>query len=136
MNPAQSHPEGMATGRSPGPKVPGMAPFEPGPAPCRRSLYGALSTKHADRLLAGGLAGRDIDALTVVYDRYASTVMGDLLALGHDKATTEAVVAEVFCRLWRIAPWLDPGRVSLRVWLLLTARSLVDHRHRARTLEG
>lgn len=115
----------------PGLNAPVTAQFEPGPAPSRRSLYLDLSTAQADRLLVGGLAGRDIEALAVVYDRYASDVMGELLALGHDQATTEAVMAEVFCRLWRIAPWLDPRRVTIRAWLLLTARWLVDCRHRA-----
>jgi hypothetical protein len=131
MNQSQSRSEGMSIGRPPVPEAPALAQFEPGLVPSRRSLYWALSPEQADRLLVGGLAGRDIEAMAVVYDRYAGAVMGDLLALGHDKATTEAVVAEVFCRLWRIAPWLDPGRVSVRGWLLLTARWLVDCRHRA-----
>lgn len=72
------------------------------------------------------IADRRIEPLAELYDRYAGTVTGYVLARGCDRALAEAVVAGAFLRLWRIAPLLDSERVCLRDWLLLTAGSLIE----------
>lgn len=77
-----------------------------------------------DKTLLTDIAARDVGALAAVYDRYAPTLVGGLLACGTDPRRTEAVVAEVFGRLWRIAPFLDPRTARLQDWLVLSCRSL------------
>lgn len=94
--------------------------------PSGSTLYTSLSAEKADELLVRGLVANDLDALAAIYDTHAGTVLGHVLGLGCDVGTAEAAVVETFRRLWRIAPVLDPKRVSLRGWLLLTARWLVQ----------
>jgi RNA polymerase sigma-70 factor (ECF subfamily) len=58
------------------------------------------------------------DALAELYRRHASSVLGLARRLLGDPTVAEEVVQEVFLRLWRSPERFDPGRGSLRSYLL------------------
>ena len=66
----------------------------------------------------------DIDALNALYERYASLAMGLAMRMVRDRETAEEVVQEAFLAVWRHARTYQPGRGSVRTWLL----SIVHHR--------
>lgn len=93
-----------------------------------RSPSGIPRGEQQERHWLDAIAERRTEPLAELYDRYAATVMGYVLAWGCDRALAEGVVAGAFLRLWRVAPLLDSERVCLRDWLLLTAASFLEGR--------
>lgn len=85
-----------------------------------------------DAALLRLVADRQPEALGVLYNRYASTV----LALGKrilgSLADAEEVLQEVFLYAWNHAGRYDAGRSSVSTWLVLVARSRAIDRLRTR----
>ncbi len=73
--------------------------------------------------LVRAVAGGDRNALGGLYDEFG----GLLLAIGTrivgDRAKAEDVLHDVFLEVWRKAHTYDPGRSSVRGWLVLRMRS-------------
>jgi RNA polymerase sigma-70 factor (ECF subfamily) len=65
-----------------------------------------------------------LDALDTLYERHARAAFGLALRMVGDRETAEDVVQEAFLSLWRAAKSYQPGRASVRTWLL----SIVHHR--------
>jgi len=78
----------------------------------------------ADKALLDRLAGGELEALEELYDRYKSLAYGIALRITRDEGTAEDVVQEAFLGVWRNAARFDPGRASVKTWLL----SVVHHR--------
>jgi RNA polymerase sigma-70 factor, ECF subfamily len=85
-----------------------------------------------DAALLRLVADRQAEALGVLYNRYAAT----LLALGKrilgSLADAEEVLQEVFLYVWNHAGRYDAGRSSVSTWLVLVARSRAIDRLRTR----
>jgi RNA polymerase sigma-70 factor (ECF subfamily) len=85
-----------------------------------------------DAALLRLVADRQPEALGILYNRYAPT----LLALGKrilgSLADAEEVLQEVFLYVWNHAGRYDAGRSSVSTWLVLVARSRAIDRLRTR----
>jgi RNA polymerase sigma-70 factor, ECF subfamily len=92
-----------------------------------------VSVDDNDFELAARVAGGDVDAWAVLYDRYASSVYAFAAhLLGRDHA--EDVVQESFIRLWRGAARFDPARGAFSSWFYGIVRHHIQDqlRHRRR----
>jgi RNA polymerase sigma factor (sigma-70 family) len=58
-----------------------------------------LQAEPSNEILAGRIAQRDVDALEIIYERFASRVF-TLAVMLSDCAEAEQIVLQVFCRLW------------------------------------
>ena len=76
-----------------------------------------------ERLVARTVRG-DVAAFEVLYDRYASTVMGLALRIVADHALAEEVVQETFWRVWQNAASFQAQRGAFAGWLLGITRNL------------
>ncbi|HEX9940719.1 MAG TPA: sigma-70 family RNA polymerase sigma factor [Thermoanaerobaculia bacterium] len=85
-----------------------------------------------DAALLRQVADRQAEALGILYNRYAPT----LLALGKrilgSHADAEEILQEVFLHVWNNAGRYDAGRSSVSTWLVLIARSRAIDRLRTR----
>lgn len=87
----------------------------------------AADARTDDAGLAARLHRQDEAALAEVYDAHAAAVHGVLTRL-LGEASAQEVTQDVFLTLWRRPGAFDPGRASLRVYLLVLARSRgLDH---------
>ncbi len=86
----------------------------------------------SDAALLRRVADRKPEALGILYNRYAST----LLALGArilgGVPEAEEVLQEVFLHVWNHAERYDAGRSSVSTWLILIGRSRAIDRLRTR----
>lgn len=82
-------------------------------------------------LLRQRLRARDEAALAEVYGAHSAAVYGVLLGL-LDQGAAQEVLQDVFLKLWEQPQAFDPGRGSLRVYLLVMARSRALDRLRQR----
>lgn len=62
-------------------------------------------------------------ALGALYDRHAALLLGVLRRLLRDEQEAEDVLHEVFLEVWEHAADYDPGRGTVRAWLVMRARS-------------
>jgi RNA polymerase sigma factor (sigma-70 family) len=67
---------------------------------------------------------RDREAFDALYGRYAAAAYGIALRVLRDPNMAEDVVQEVFLGLWKAPEAFNPGRGTLRGWLL----TIVHHR--------
>jgi RNA polymerase sigma-70 factor, ECF subfamily len=72
----------------------------------------------SDAGLVVAISRYDQDALAEAYRRHAGAVFGLARRLLNDAAFAEEIVQEVFLRLWNHPDKFDPGRGSLRSYLL------------------
>jgi len=87
------------------------------------------------RLVAG-----DERALGILFDRHGAMAYGLAMAMVHDAADAEEVVADAFAQLWRSAATFDPARGSVIAWVSTIVRSraldlLRSQKRRARVLD-
>jgi RNA polymerase sigma-70 factor, ECF subfamily len=78
----------------------------------------------ADEELLGLVRRGDADAFGVVYDRHASSAYSLAYRMMGSRAAAEDVTQEAFLSAWRSGDRYDPGRASVRTWLL----GIVHHR--------
>ena len=93
-----------------------------------------VSERMSDELLATKIARGSSAALEVLYDRYASTVLGISLKVIGDRAAAEDVLQETFWRVWRSAASFQSQRGSFTGWLFRIARNLAIDAYRRRNI--
>lgn len=74
-----------------------------------------------DEALLALVARGEEEALGIIYDRYASAVLGLAFRMGFDGSAQEDCLQEVFVRIWKRAASFDPKRASGRSWMLAVA---------------
>lgn len=84
----------------------------------------------AEELLAR-VARHDVDALSLLYDRYAPRVYGVVAHILSARDSAEEILQEVFIRLWSESPRLSQEGSSAVAWLVVTARAAAVDRLRA-----
>jgi DNA-directed RNA polymerase specialized sigma24 family protein len=77
----------------------------------------AVERERADPMLVARLCDGDADALSAVYDRYASLVHGVARRVLGDEGGAEDVTQDVFTHLWRHPDRVDLERGCLRSYL-------------------
>jgi len=85
-----------------------------------------------DTYLLRRIAAGDGDALTELFDRHSSVVLGLLVRIVGGRAEAEEVLQEVFLQAWMQADRYDEERSTPRGWLLMLARSRALDRLRRR----
>ncbi len=61
--------------------------------------------------------------MSVLYDRYASSIMGLALRITRERADAEEVVVDTFAQAWREAARFEAGRGTVTSWLATMART-------------
>ena len=69
------------------------------------------------------MAARDPAALGELFDQYGSLAYGVALRVLGDPGRAEDAVQDAFLKLWHAAATFDPGRGSLRTWLITAVRN-------------
>ncbi len=77
----------------------------------------------SDAALVVAIARFRQEALAEAYRRHGDTAFGLAVRVLHDHALAEEIVQEVFLRLWNDPERFDPGRGSLRSFLMATVHS-------------
>jgi RNA polymerase sigma-70 factor (ECF subfamily) len=77
-----------------------------------------------DEILITRTAQGDVAALEILYDRYASTVLGIALKISQDRALAEDLLQETFWQVWQRASMYRPESGSVTGWLFRMARTL------------
>jgi RNA polymerase sigma-70 factor, ECF subfamily len=75
-----------------------------------------------DGRLTVALARGDREALASLYDRHAPCLLALGMRMLGDRALAEQVLEDVFLEAWHSARAIDPGRHSLRAWLIARMR--------------
>ncbi|MBV8201110.1 MAG: sigma-70 family RNA polymerase sigma factor [Acidobacteria bacterium] len=86
----------------------------------------------SDAALIKLVAERQPDALALLYDRFAPTLLALARRILDNHADAEEVLQEVFIQVWNRAERYDPARSSVSTWLVLLARSRAIDRLRSR----
>jgi RNA polymerase sigma-70 factor (ECF subfamily) len=76
-----------------------------------------------DATLMAAVARGDRDALAALYDRHADVVLALIQRIVRDGHLAEDLLHDVFLEAWHHAGAYDPGRGSVRTWLMIRARS-------------
>jgi RNA polymerase sigma-70 factor (ECF subfamily) len=84
----------------------------------------------SDEALAAQVARGNSAALEVLYEHYASTVLGLSLRVTGDRAVAEDVLQETFWRVWKNAGTYQPERGTFASWLFRIARNLAIDSYR------
>jgi RNA polymerase sigma-70 factor, ECF subfamily len=85
-----------------------------------------------DRQLLARLADGDRQALSDLYDRYASMLLALAVRVVGDHAEAEEVLQDVLVQAWRQARRYNPERSSVSTWLVMMTRSRAIDRIRNR----
>jgi len=83
----------------------------------------------AEQLVAG-VAERNEEMLSQLYDQYAPRLFGIISDIIADRAVAQEILQEVFVGLWKDARRVHPGSGSVWVWLMLEARARAVDRRR------
>ena len=87
-----------------------------------------------DETLATRVARGDSAALEVLYDRYASRVLGISMKIVGDQALAEDILQETFWRVWQSASTYQPQLGPFTGWLFRIARNLSIDAYRRRNV--
>lgn len=85
-----------------------------------------------DDSLVVAIQRRDEAALGELYDRYGRLALGVAYRMLGERGASEDVVQEAFLNVWRKASGYQPGRGSVRTWLLTIVHNLAIDRRRGR----
>ena len=69
-------------------------------------------------------------AIAELYDRYAASLLSQIVSMLGDRGEAEDVLQDVFFQVWRQAGRYDPERASVLTWLSMLARSRAIDRYR------
>ncbi len=96
-------------------------------------MSGAGKVQDVDLDLMRRVSENDPEAVSQLYDRFASLVYRLAFQAMPTRADAEDAVQEIFVRLWRTADRYDPKRAALVTWvMLISRRHLVDRLRRTR----
>ena len=87
-----------------------------------------------DQALVTGVARGDSAALEVLYDRYASRVLGVALKIIGDQALAEDILQETFWRVWQNAAGYQSHLGPFTGWLFRIVRNLSIDAYRRRNV--
>ena len=87
-----------------------------------------------DETLVTRVARGDSAALEVLYDRYASRVLGISLKIVDDQALAEDILQETFWRVWQSASTYQSQLGAFTGWLFRIARNLSIDAYRRRNV--
>ena len=87
-----------------------------------------------DETLMTQVARGDSAALEVLYDRYASRVLGVTVKIIGDQAQAEDILQETFWRVWQSASTYQSQLGSFTGWLFRIARNLAIDAYRRRSV--
>src|SRR5215207_2422417 len=87
-----------------------------------------------DETLVIQVARGNPTALEVLYDRYASTVLGISMKVIGEQALAEDILQETFWRVWRSAATYQAERGTFTSWLFRIARNLAIDTYRRRNV--
>lgn len=85
----------------------------------------------SDEQLMAALASGERSALSELYARYASLLLGVGIKMLRSREEAEDILHDVFMEAWRRANQYDSGRGTVRAWLVLRMRSRVVDRIRS-----
>lgn len=92
----------------------------------RRRVPVSSATRLADlddvELMREAARGQ-VEAISRIYDRFASLLMTMAEKILTDRAMAEDLVHDVFLEVWRHAASYDPARGTVRTWILVRLRS-------------
>jgi len=81
-----------------------------------------MSEELAAEVLLARVARNDVDALSVLYDRYAPLLYGLATRVVPSRAAAEETLLEIFLRLRNESARLSEAGVSVAAWLVVTGR--------------
>jgi RNA polymerase sigma-70 factor, ECF subfamily len=84
--------------------------------------------------LVAEAARGEVDALSALYDRYSRVCLTTAMRMLGDRAKAEDLVHDVFLEVWRHAHGYQPGRGSVRTWILMRMRSRALDKLRSATV--
>lgn len=88
-------------------------------------------TNEIDVALVGAMARGDRTAIARLYDRHAPGMLALAQRIVGDRREAEDLLHDVLLEAWRGAGAFDPGRGTVRAWLLMRVRSRALDRRRA-----
>ena len=88
----------------------------------------------SDEVLFERIISKDVDAFSVLYDRYSPVLYGLALKILQEQTKAEDVLQEVFLKIWRNAAQFDKQRGSLRGWMIRICRNTCIDLLRARRI--
>ena len=89
-----------------------------------------FSAMLSDEALMAQVAEGQTEAVSQLYDRYASAVMGLSVKMLNDPAAAEEIVQETFWRVWHNATSFRAEQSSFSAWMFRIARNLCIDRWR------
>jgi RNA polymerase sigma-70 factor (ECF subfamily) len=87
-----------------------------------------------DETLAARVARGDTEALEILYDHYAPSVLGISIRIIGDRQAAEDVLQETFWRVWQNAASYRSQRGSFTSWLFRIARNLAIDAYRRQNI--
>lgn len=84
-----------------------------------------------DAALIAEAAHGEANALSALYDRYATLMASVAQRILGDRELAEDLVHDVFMEAWRAAADYDPARGTVRTWLMVRLRSRALDRKRS-----
>jgi len=76
-----------------------------------------------DAALVAKMAAGDLPAMSQLYQRHASILLGLAVRIVKDRQAAEDLLHDVFLEAWRAAKTFDPRRGRVRTWLAIRMRS-------------
>lgn len=99
-----------------------------------RIKNGKTDSETPDETLVSRVARGDSSALEMLYDRYASRVLGISLKIVDDPALAEDILQETFWRVWQSAGTYQSHLGAFAGWLFRIARNLSIDAYRRRNV--
>lgn len=93
-----------------------------------------LPPPEGDSTAVAAMARGESEGLAELYARHAATMLAAARRILRDARGAEDLVHDVFLEAWRQAHGYDPGRGTVRTWLLVRLRSRALDRCRAAAL--
>ena len=87
----------------------------------------------SDEILITRVARGEPNALEILYDRYAATILGICLRIIGDRSEAERVLEETFWQIWQGAATYEAQGGSFERWLFRIARNLAIDIYRQRS---